>query len=162
MHAACGHAVMRCLDDDSHALRLKHNVDGIGDLSRHLFLNLQTLCIDLDQPCELADANDTAAGHVGHPSLADNGRNVMLAVAFESDAAQHDHFVVTFDFLESLLQDFDWVLSIADKKLLKRARHAGGRLGQTITLWIVTGPSNDCSKCSLDIGSLGPLRHCAR
>ena len=82
----------------------------------------------------------------------------MLAMAFEPNAAQHNHFVVAFDFLESLLQDFDRILSIADKKLFERARHASGRLGQTITVWIVAGPSNNCSKCSFDIGSLGPLR----
>jgi hypothetical protein len=139
-------------------LRPEHIVDGIGDLSRHLFLNLQTFGIDLDQSGELTNANDTTAGHVSHPSLADNGCHVMLAMAFEPNATQHNHFVVAFDFLKSLLQDFDRVLSIADKKLFERARHAGGRLGQTITLRIVAAPSNKCSNCGFDIGSLGPLR----
>ena len=86
----------------------------------------------------------------------------MLAMAFEPNATQHNHFVVAFDFLESLLKDFDRVLSIADRKLLERACHASGCLGQTITLRIVAGPSNNRSKCGFNIGSLGPLTHWAR
>src|SRR5512139_2927035 len=162
MYAARGHTVMRGFDDDSHALRLKHIVDRVGDLSRHLFLNLQSFGIDLDQPGELTNANDTAARHIGHPRLADNGCQVMLAMAFEPNATQHNHFVISFDLLEGLLQDFDRVLSIANKKIFERAYHASGRLSQTVTFWIVADPSNNCSKCGFDISSLGPLRHCVR
>jgi hypothetical protein len=78
----------------------------------------------------------------------------MLAMAFEPNATQHNQFVVAFDFLESLLQDFKRVLGIADKKLFERARHASGRLAQAVTFWIVTCPSNNRSDCGFDIGSL--------
>jgi hypothetical protein len=54
----------------------------------------------------------------------------MLAMAFEPNATQHNHFVVAFDFLESLLQDFDRVLSIADKKTL-RTRAPRGRASRS-------------------------------
>ena len=35
-HAARGHAMMRRLDDDSNALRLKGVIDRIGDLNRFI------------------------------------------------------------------------------------------------------------------------------
>jgi hypothetical protein len=44
-------------------------------------------------------------------------------MTLEADAAQHNHFGITFDFLESFLQEFDWVLGVADKKLFERACH---------------------------------------
>jgi len=34
--------------------------------------------------------------------VADDRRHVVLAVAFKTNAAQHDHFIVTFDFLKGL------------------------------------------------------------
>ncbi len=60
--------------------------------------------------------------------MADDRRHVMLAVAFETNAAQHDHFVITFDFLEGLLQDRLGILIVAAKILLVGARQAGRRL----------------------------------
>jgi hypothetical protein len=84
-------------------------------LSRHLFLDLQTLGVDLNHAGELADANHTAAWNIGHPSLPDDGRHVMLTMALEADATQHNHFVITFDFLESFLKEFDWVLGIPSR-----------------------------------------------
>ena len=80
--------------------------------ARHLFLNLQTFGIDLDQSSELTNANDTAAGDVSHPSLAHNGCHVMLAMAFEPNATQRNHFVIAFNFFESLLQDFSRILTV--------------------------------------------------
>ena len=109
MHAARSHAVMRSFDDDCNTLRIKDIIDRIGDLSRHLFLDLQTLGLDLNHAGELTNANHTAAWNISHPSLPDNGRHVMLTMTLEADAAQHNHFVITFDFLESFLQEFDWV-----------------------------------------------------
>src|SRR5271169_4182558 len=120
MHAARRHAVMRRFEDDCDPLRFKDIIDRIRDLSRHLFLDLQTLSVDLNHAGELADANHTAAWNISHPSLPDDGRHVMLTMAFEADTTQHNHFVITFDFLESFLQEFDWVLGVADKKLFER------------------------------------------
>src|SRR5512135_489556 len=119
--------MMRRLDNDSNTLRPEDVIDRIGDLSCHLFLNLQPLGIDPNHPCELADANHAAAWNVAYPGLTDDGRHMMLAVALEANATQHNHLVIAFDFLESLFQDFDRILSIADEKLLKRARHTSGR-----------------------------------
>ena len=41
------------LDDHRDALGLQHLIERVGDLRRHLFLDLQALGVDLDEPCEL-------------------------------------------------------------------------------------------------------------
>jgi len=50
----------------------------------------------------------------------------------------------------------------ATRASAERARHASGRLHEAITFWIVPRPSNNGSKRGFDIGSLGPLMHCAQ
>ena len=45
MYSACGHAMVRCFDDHSHALRFKDIIDCVCNLSSHLFLDLQSFCI---------------------------------------------------------------------------------------------------------------------
>src|SRR5512135_807588 len=102
MHAARSHAVMRCLYDDANALRFKNIIDRVRNLCRHLFLNLQTLGVNLNHTGELADTNHTTAWNIGHPGLTDDGRHVVLAMAFKANATQYNHFVITFDFLEGL------------------------------------------------------------
>ena len=157
MHAARRHAVMRRLDDDADALRLEDVIDGVGDLRRHLFLDLQTLGIDVDDARQLADADHAAVGNVGHPGLADDRRHVVLAMALEADAAQHDHLVIAFGLLEGLLQDLGGVLTVAREELLERARHARRRLAQAVPIRIFAGPSDDGAHRRLDFGSIRPL-----
>jgi hypothetical protein len=53
VYAAGGHAVMSCLDDYANTLRLDDIVDGVGDLRRHLFLDLQALGINIYHPGRL-------------------------------------------------------------------------------------------------------------
>jgi hypothetical protein len=44
---------------------------------------------------------------------------VVLAMAFEANVPQHDHFVVAFDLLEGLFQHFNRILAVAREKLFK-------------------------------------------
>src|SRR5260370_5467645 len=53
VYTASGHALMGRLDHHGHPLWLQHLVERVGDLSRHFFLNLQSLGIDFDKPREL-------------------------------------------------------------------------------------------------------------
>jgi len=53
VYAAGGHAMMRRLDDHANPLRLEDIVDGVGDLRRHLFLDLQPLGINVHYPASL-------------------------------------------------------------------------------------------------------------
>jgi hypothetical protein len=55
------------------------------------------------------------------------------------------------------LQEFDWVLGVADKKLFERACHARWSFDQTFPFWIIAGPSNNGSKRSFDISPAGPV-----
>ena len=43
MNATGGHALMSGLNHDRHAPRFQHILDGVCDLRRQLFLNLQSL-----------------------------------------------------------------------------------------------------------------------
>jgi hypothetical protein len=70
MDATSRHAVMLRLDDYPHALRPEDIVDGIGDLRRHLFLDLQALGIDVNHARQLGDAHHAAVWNVGHPGPA--------------------------------------------------------------------------------------------
>ena len=51
----------------------------------------------------------------------------MFTVALETDAAQHDHFVIALYFFEGLSQNGLRILVIALEVFLKSARHAGRR-----------------------------------
>jgi hypothetical protein len=86
----------------------------------------------------------------------------MLAMALEADTAQHNHFVITLVFLEGFLQEFDWVLGVAGKKLFERACHASGSLEQAFPFWIIAGPSDNGSKRSFDVGPIGSVNLCAQ
>src|SRR4051812_10948048 len=94
VHTSRRHAVMRWLDNDADTLWFQHGVDGVGDLGGQLFLNLEAPGIDVDDARPLADANHAAIWNVGHPGPADDRRHVVLAMAVETDAAQHDHLVI--------------------------------------------------------------------
>jgi hypothetical protein len=89
VYAAGGHAVMCCLDDYANTLRLEDIVDGVGDLRRHLFLDLQALGIDIYHPGQLGNADHAAIWNMGHPGPPDDRRHVVLAMAFEANVRQH-------------------------------------------------------------------------
>ena len=94
--------------------------------------------------------------NVRHPGLTDDRRQVMLAVAREPDAAEHDHFVITFGFFEGLLQDQCGILAVASKIFLEGTREASGSFDQTVPLRIITRPANDGPERIFDVGSGGP------
>jgi hypothetical protein len=78
-------------------------------------------------------------------------------MALEANATQHNHFIISFDFFERFLQEFDWVQGAADKKLFERACHARWSLDQTFAFRIIAGPSNNGPKRSFDISAVGPV-----
>ena len=136
-------------------LGLQHVVDRVGDLRRHLLLDLQPLGVRLDDARELGDADDAPVGDIGDPGAPDDRGEVMLAVALEADAAQHDHLVVAFGLREGLGQDLLRVLVIAAKVFLVGARHARGRLDEAVAVGIVAGPADDGADRGLDLGAAG-------
>src|SRR5215471_2027068 len=151
--AASRHAMVRRLYDNGDALRFQHFMDHVSDLSGHFLLDLQPLGEHIDHACKLTDANHAAIRNVAHPRLANDRRHVVLTMALKRNAAQRDHFVVAFDFLERFLKDLCRILSVAREKLLKCANYARRRLCKTVTPGIVSGPLNNRSNRSLNIRS---------
>ena len=79
------------------------------------------------------------------------GCHVMLAVALEADAAQHDHLVVAFGLLEGLRQDCLGVLGVASEVFLVGPRHARRRLGKAIAIGVVPAPTDDGAEGRFDL-----------
>lgn len=86
--AAGRHAVVGRLEHDADALRPQHVLNGIGDLRRHLLLDLEPFGVSFDHACQLGDADDTPGRHIGHPGTADDRCHMMLAVAFGGNSGR--------------------------------------------------------------------------
>src|SRR6516165_10846916 len=79
----------------------------------------------------------------------------MFAKALEANAPQCDHLVIPINFVERFLQDYDRVLSVADKGLFKSARYPCRGLNQTAAIRIVTAPSDDGPHGGFDVCPVG-------
>jgi hypothetical protein len=75
--------------------------------------------VDFDDPGELTDANYPTARDVRYPGPTDDRREVMIAVALEADAAEHNYFVIALEDLEGLLQNQRRILAVPGEILLK-------------------------------------------
>src|SRR6516165_10106168 len=71
MYAAGRHTLVCRLDHHGDPLGLKHLVKSVGDLRRHLLLDLQAFGVDVDKPRKLRDADDPFVGQIGDMHLAD-------------------------------------------------------------------------------------------
>ena len=83
--------------------------------------------------------------------------DVVLAMAFEANVPQHDHFVIPFDLLEGLFQNLSRILTVAREKLLERTRHTSRRFDQAVSVRIFAGPSDDGSYRCFDFRSARAL-----
>ena len=104
MDAARRHALMRRLDHHGDALGLQNMLDAIGDLRAHLLLHLQAARIGIHHAGELGDADHLAVRQIADMGAPDDRRQMMLAMRFEPDVAQHHHFVIALDLLEGALK----------------------------------------------------------
>jgi hypothetical protein len=102
--AASHHAVMFRPNHHGDAQRFQDLVDSSGDLRGKALLNLEPLRISFDDACKFRDPNDPFVWHIGYPGPPDDRSDVVLAMAFERDAPQHDHLIVPAGFLEGFLQ----------------------------------------------------------
>ena len=92
---------------------LQHLVERVGDLRGHLFLDLQPLGIDVDEPRQFRDADDAVVRQIGDMHLADDRRDVVLAMRLEADVLQQDDLVIAVGLLEGALQQRHRVLVVA-------------------------------------------------
>ena len=70
------------------------SANGLGDLRRQPFLHLQPPREHVDEPRNLAEADDLAVGNVGDVALAEERQQVMLAEAVEVDVPHDNHLVI--------------------------------------------------------------------
>src|SRR5208337_2168287 len=141
--AAADHAMVRRLDDHGDPARVQHLLDGVGNLRRQALLDLQAFGEDLDHAGELRDPDDPAVRKVADPHPADDRRDVMLAMALERDAAQHDHLVVALDFGEGLAQHLRRILVVTAKILAERPYQPVRRFAQAVAVGVFADPSDD-------------------
>jgi hypothetical protein len=94
--AADGHAGVHRLDDARRPDRLKLFPQRVGDLRRQPLLHLRPPGEALDQPGELAEADDLAVGQVRHVRPTGERQQVVLAERVELDVAQQHDLVVAF------------------------------------------------------------------
>ena len=66
VHTPRRHAFMGSLDHHADAERFEHAAQAFRNLGRHFFLNLKTLCIDVDKASELRDSNNAIAGKIAN------------------------------------------------------------------------------------------------
>ena len=121
---------------------LQHVLQRVGDLRRHLLLDLQPLRVDLDEPRQLRDADDAPVRQVADVHLADDRHHVVLAMALEADVGQHDDLVVAVDLLERAREHRLRVVAVAGEELLVGAHDAAGRLEQALARRVVAGPAD--------------------
>ena len=88
---------------------------------------------------------------------ADDRRQMVLAVQFEPDIAQHDHLVIILHLLEGALEIIDRVAVIAGEPFLERARHAARCADKPLACRIISGPAQQCPYSLLRFGTAGPM-----
>lgn len=79
---------MGSLDDDGNAQRLQLGIDGVGNLSGHLLLDLQALRIGLNHTRQLGNSDNPTSWKIGYMRLADDWHYMMFAMALEGDGSK--------------------------------------------------------------------------
>ena len=109
----------RGADHDGDALGASASLDGVGDLRRERLLHLQPAREDVDDACELGQADDAPVRNVGDVRDAGERRDVVLAMALEAHVAQQDHVAIAGDVLEGAGELGRGILAIAAEALLE-------------------------------------------
>jgi len=155
VNAAAGHACMRPLDHDGHALRRQHAVPVIGDLGRHPLLDLKPLGVALDEPRELRNADDPIVRQIADVHPADDRRHVVLAMGDEVNVSHQHHLVIAGDLLECPLQELVGVVVISGKPFLVGARDPIGRAQEPLAVRVVTRPADQRADRLLHLRPVG-------
>src|SRR5437763_5683978 len=143
VNASCSHAFMRGLDHHANAERLEHDVETLGDLGGHFLLDLEPLGIDVNEPNELGNANNTIARKIADMHAADDWCDMVLAMGFKPNVAQQHDLVIARYLFEGPLQILLRVLEIAREPFFVRPHHARRRPNETLALRIVPGPATE-------------------
>jgi len=159
MHAAHGHALVLGFNDHRNTFGLQLPIDGVGDLHREFFLDLQATGVDLHHPGEFGEPHHPPIGQISHMGLAQKGNHVMLAVTHQRDVAHHHHLVVALDLGESGFEHLGRVLLVASKELSIGPGHAGRSALQPLPVRIITSPQDQGTHGLFGGFSTGLLDH---
>ena len=131
LHAAHHHAEVAALEDDAHALGLRRVLDGLGDLFREAFLDLEPPREAVHDARDLRDAEHLALRDVPHRAAAVERQHVVFAQRVDLDVPQHDH-VVRARVEDGVAQDAARRLAVAAREKRKRLGDALRRLQEAV------------------------------
>ena len=77
---------------------------------------------------------------------------MMLAMALNSNRAQHDHIVISGHILKHAREHVRRIFIITGEPFFISIDHALGRVFQAFAVWIVTGPGQQCLYGGLGFG----------
>ena len=149
------HALVGGADHHGDAERGEALLDRLADLRRERFLHLQPAGEDVDHARQLRQADDAAVGQIGDVGDAGEGRDVVLAMAFEAHVAQQDHVAIAGDVLEGAGELGGGILAVAAEPLLVGLDDALGRIGEPRARRIVAGPGEQRAHGVLGLGAGG-------
>ena len=131
--------------------RLQMLADAVGDLRGQPLLHLQPPGVAVQHAGELGDADDAVARQIGDRRLADDRREVMLAMRLERDVLQEHDLVIAADLLEGAAEMMRGILLIAARIFLPGAGDPRRRVEQPLAVGIVAGPADQGAHRLLDV-----------
>src|SRR3546814_11223576 len=121
--------------------------DGSSDVCSSVLLRvLQAPRVNLDQPRQCRDPYDAGGRQIGDMCISDDGREMVLAVTYESNAGKHDGFVVAARLAEAPRKQGDRLLAIAPAQFLVGADEPRGRNAPTLPVRLGTGDRTRAGK----------------
>ena len=117
--------------------------DSGDDVVGQGLLVLQAAGEDFNHSGQLGDADHLFTGQIGDRGLAQERREVVLAVALDLDVAQDDHVVIALHVLEGAAQLAARVGVIALEPLAIGVDHPLGRVDQARARRVVAGPGDE-------------------
>ena len=85
------HAEVTCLDDDTDADGLQNRLQRIADLLTEAFLCLESTRVHVDDPWDLAEADDVLAWDIADMHFPGEGEEVVFAERVTLDVFDDDH-----------------------------------------------------------------------
>ena len=116
--------------------------DRVRHLRRQPFLHLKAASKAVEHARELADADHLIARQIGDRRLADDRRQVVLAMRLERDVLEQHDLVIAAHLLEGAAKVARRILAIADRIFAPGAGDARGRVQQPLAVGIVAGPAD--------------------
>src|SRR5687768_6971389 len=157
---------MRRFHHDRHAQRVDLRANGLRDLAGQPLLNLKPPAEDVDEPRNLAEANDFRARNVGDVALAEERQQVVLAQAVEIDVL-HDHHLTVIDGEQGVVEHFIDIHAVAAREEREGLFDALWCVEKPLAAWIFSERGQElpdqwlhrsnCSRWTMVLGRPAPI-----